>query len=642
MTGKAYYNNKVQFTISRITGRSKSQGGFIQVLGLILLVAGLAAGLFLMQKSQVFRSRASSDPITFKDSAGQALPTRSGGMPYTSSAKIQVELRAPFPPKKVLGTSATSQDLDIKKGITAVGLTVDPGSNYKAADFLRDLNKNFTPATGQNGKITAINNVDSLVWGHEYDTAPEGRSSNVPIRMGEGYYVRSEADGKATITGQSPTEATLYIMRGDGTYYSRDYPVLNYIQDRDYKDVYTFISLPFLPENVQTAEQLLTWVKRQGQSQKLTFDLASVSQFLDGKITTHPLNRASNNFLLSPGRAYLISVNRITNSANQELGAAEIKLSRPAEPLSDQTPTPTKTTPSSPAGGGSTSGIVPTVVPTSVATTTPVEKTTISYKLAEDPVSLENIPVQPYTSELTVVDYEFKNKTPGIKSIFVKFVFSDGTVSDARGAQVELVAESTPTPTTSVPTTVPISAPALTPVTTPVSTTTVPAVTTTNRPSAGTTQDSMGKILGDAGILSVSPTQVKAGDKITVSWDLKVDLLTDAKVGPITPDMQGLAVSLTQGSGGAKVYRYIVDPSTGQPTNAQVPPSSQGVYDILGKMWLFMKDCEYSYNQTNGKVLSPKIGSCTYDVPAGFPGTYQFMVSPYEYQIYSNSFTIAP
>lgn len=98
------------------------------------------------------------------------------------------------------------------------------------------------------------------------------------------------------------------------------------------------------------------------------------------------------------------------------------------------TPTPSPTAEPNPSPAA-------THTPTPTPSPTPQEKiTTVSYKLAEDPISLENTPPQPYNTEPTTIDYEFRDKAPGIKSIFVKFIFSNGTVSDVRIRQIELAA----------------------------------------------------------------------------------------------------------------------------------------------------------------------------------------------------------
>lgn len=198
-----------------------SQKGFAQILSLILLVGGLIATLFLIKNPQIFRSRAGSEPIVFKDINGQPLPTKDNAMPYTSSTKIKIEITAPHPP--------TQQ--------TVLGQAID--------------------------------------------------------------MLKERAKGK---------------------------------------------------------------------------------------------------------------------------------------PQTKSTPTPSPTTESSPSPA-----VTPSPTPTP-SPTTQEKMTTVSYKLAEDPTTLETIPPQPYNTEPTVLDYEFKDQTPGIKSIFVKFIFSDGTVSDARIRQIELVA----------------------------------------------------------------------------------------------------------------------------------------------------------------------------------------------------------
>lgn len=203
---------------------STSQKGFAQIVSLILLVVGLAATLFLIRNPQIFKSKAGSEPLVFKDISGNALPVNDSGTPYTTSPRIKIEVLAPNPPaNNVLG---------------------------QAIDMLKERTK---------GK-------------------PHNRATPTPSPTGE--------------------------------------------------------------------------------------------------------------------------------------------------------PTPTATSNPSPT---------PTHTPT--PTPTPQQAiNTISFKLAEDPISVDTAAATPYTSEPTIVDYEITDKTPGIKSIFVKFIFSDGTVSDARIRQIELAA----------------------------------------------------------------------------------------------------------------------------------------------------------------------------------------------------------
>lgn len=81
---------------------------------------------------------------------------------------------------------------------------------------------------------------------------------------------------------------------------------------------------------------------------------------------------------------------------------------------------------------------VPAVKPTSTPAPLPVVYT-MSFKFAENPNDLGQAPYQPYTIEPTMVDYEFKDKSPGNKFIWVEFKDSNGK-TDRRSAQIEIIA----------------------------------------------------------------------------------------------------------------------------------------------------------------------------------------------------------
>lgn len=69
----------------------------------------------------------------------------------------------------------------------------------------------------------------------------------------------------------------------------------------------------------------------------------------------------------------------------------------------------------------------------------PINTYTVSYRFAENPTDLNNASSSAYLTEPTVLDYTFKDQTPGLKSIFVEFLASNGTTG-RRTAQIELVA----------------------------------------------------------------------------------------------------------------------------------------------------------------------------------------------------------
>ncbi|MBI2337580.1 hypothetical protein HYU95_00175, partial [Candidatus Daviesbacteria bacterium] len=89
-------------------------------------------------------------------------------------------------------------------------------------------------------------------------------------------------------------------------------------------------------------------------------------------------------------------------------------------------------------GTQSTPTPAPAVTPTPAATTlTPTPSptlagstlgSTVSFRIAENPTDLNNAPWKDYTSHPVTVDFEFKDKNPGEKFVWVEFKGSDGRI----------------------------------------------------------------------------------------------------------------------------------------------------------------------------------------------------------------------
>lgn len=86
------------------------------------------------------------------------------------------------------------------------------------------------------------------------------------------------------------------------------------------------------------------------------------------------------------------------------------------------------TTGSPPPGGVQPPGGIrsPSPAPGRSPSPGPGVPTTRAYKIAEDPASLANAPEKPYTQEPTLINWEFSDKTPGKKFIWVEFIASNG------------------------------------------------------------------------------------------------------------------------------------------------------------------------------------------------------------------------
>ena len=76
------------------------QKGAIQFIVLLILLAGIVGGVWLITKGNPLKlfSRASTPPIVFKTSTGQPLPTNLSGVPQTTSPTIKIELTSTFGP----------------------------------------------------------------------------------------------------------------------------------------------------------------------------------------------------------------------------------------------------------------------------------------------------------------------------------------------------------------------------------------------------------------------------------------------------------------------------------------------------------------------------------------------------------------
>lgn len=75
------------------------QQGAIQFIVLLLLLAGIAVGVYLLTSGNPLKlfSKATNPPITFKDANGNSLP-KEGDLPVTTSPQVQIELEAPPAP----------------------------------------------------------------------------------------------------------------------------------------------------------------------------------------------------------------------------------------------------------------------------------------------------------------------------------------------------------------------------------------------------------------------------------------------------------------------------------------------------------------------------------------------------------------
>lgn len=72
------------------------KGVVIQAIILVVVAIGIIAGVYLVQKTQIFKPKASVNPIIFKSSTGDALPVNASGVPQSTSSTVKVEIISPL------------------------------------------------------------------------------------------------------------------------------------------------------------------------------------------------------------------------------------------------------------------------------------------------------------------------------------------------------------------------------------------------------------------------------------------------------------------------------------------------------------------------------------------------------------------
>lgn len=391
-----------------------NQKGVVHLFVPIILLLGLVAGVYLITSGNPLKlfSKASNNPIIFVLPDGSKCnPATTTCRIATSSATVRVELTstlgapmgvpATTARTSVLGVSeqisSLNQTINLSAGWDSIGLTVSKANskaNYKAEDLLVEFNTQLSSSGSRATQIVRWNSGRQ-----EFHTLGQ-QANNFNIIPGEGYQIRTTKGGGVTISGDQATVSSISVNQG-----------------------YASFSLPTVPDNMKTAEDLLQEMKKQGITANL------ISRWKDGRWNSHVINFPANNYQIEPGKGYLI----------RNTGAAKTF----NIPASTSTPSP-----------------IPSSSPVPSATTTPIG--TRYYKIAENPTDLTSATWQIYDQEPKVVDYTFKDTAPGAKFIWVEFKASDDR-TDRRSAQLELVAPtSTPAPTPS-PTSGPITSPPPTP-----------------------------------------------------------------------------------------------------------------------------------------------------------------------------------
>lgn len=73
----------------------KDQRGVVHLLVLLILLAAIAAGVYLVGQRTNFLPEAGGGAIFFRDKNGGPLSVGEDGIPVSSSLEVQVELNAP-------------------------------------------------------------------------------------------------------------------------------------------------------------------------------------------------------------------------------------------------------------------------------------------------------------------------------------------------------------------------------------------------------------------------------------------------------------------------------------------------------------------------------------------------------------------
>lgn len=368
--------------------------GFVNILFLIILLIGLAVGVYLVQNKTIFKSFANQNPIVFKDQSGNPL-AENNGIPYTSSPSLKIVLTSILGPPSLLKniTSklpitkqkptvkdvSTTQTVALQPGWNSFGLTVNTGS-ANASDLLVYLNnalasstnKPNKPKTQGTGVLTRLgrynqstDNFQTYVGG--VNTAANLKN-NFSIQAGEGYLLYSTQKVTLSFTGTLlPQQSSIKLSSGGN-----------------------FVSFVSVPDSINTAEKLAQSIKSQGGNP------SAIIQWDQGGWVVHLAGQNdAYNFNILPGKGYSI---RMDNDLNY-------------------------------------------LLPTSTPSPTPSAPFTTFYKLAENPTDLNTTPAVPYITEPTTVDYTLKDTSVGKHFIYVRFTDSNGKTDD-RSQEVDIVSQS--------------------------------------------------------------------------------------------------------------------------------------------------------------------------------------------------------
>jgi hypothetical protein len=78
--------------------KSSERGSIVTIFTILLLLAGLAVGVYMIGQQTFLKSRASSDAVKVKSAQGEELP-QENGIPVTTDLNVQLELNPPPAPE---------------------------------------------------------------------------------------------------------------------------------------------------------------------------------------------------------------------------------------------------------------------------------------------------------------------------------------------------------------------------------------------------------------------------------------------------------------------------------------------------------------------------------------------------------------
>ncbi|MBI4035320.1 hypothetical protein HY383_00060 [Candidatus Daviesbacteria bacterium] len=214
--------------------------------------------------------------------------------PTPSPTPLIVQTPSPSPSAQPL---SSLQVISLSAGNNFIGITLDKGTDYKAASFAQDLN------SAQAGTVTQISKWINGAWQTHIVGFP---ANNFDIKPGEGYLVKSSRYAQINLSGNKANLPSLTIGPG-----------------------FNSISLPEVPTLINTAEKLVTEMKNQG------INITTLSRWKDGSWRSYIPGFPAGSFEIQEGVGYYLK------NATNEYKTFAVPTSSSASQVSAQIVTPT-------------------------------------------------------------------------------------------------------------------------------------------------------------------------------------------------------------------------------------------------------------------------------------------------------------